>query len=142
MDVAILSLVFNVTGLNLQAACNHGVCLSFYFNPSHMRQAFARIHRIWPAQDRVLDDNKADGSYSEIQERTVHVKQARFYAAQADIPPQVLGDLRDIICFELAREEWGTLESTFVWAREAQGMEYMIVAGNATTKTITKLSSL
>lgn len=126
LDVLLLNINFNVTGLNLQMACNHGVAICFSYSPSNLRQALKRIHRIGQKKIVYWFLIKQVGGYSEVQERMIHVKLASFLSAQANIPWEIRGELRDIICFELAREEWGTLESKYVWARHAAELRTMV----------------
>lgn len=123
VDVMILSLSFNVTGMNLQRACHHGICTMYYFNPSQMKQAFARLNRI--GQERVVFWSiiKQAGSYADIQEFTVQVKEVSFYSAQSLVPIWLGNDIREIICYELAREAWGTLESKFALKRHVNHLE-------------------
>lgn len=125
VNVGIFSLSFNVSGLNLQMACSHGVCLSFYFNPSTMLQAFARIHRIGQLIVVFWWIFKQVGGYHEVQERIIHQKQASFYSVQASIPKEITGELREIVCFELARQSWGTMESKYVVAKYKNDLKHM-----------------
>lgn len=125
MDVLILSIAFSVTGLNLQLVCSHGVALCFSYSPSDMRQAMARIHRNGQLAQVYWFLIKQVGGYSEVQERTIHAKQAKFHSAQANIPWEIRGSLRELVCFDLAREDWGSLESKYVWVREAPQLRFM-----------------
>lgn len=117
VDVAILSVQFYILGLNMHGACHNGVALCFAQNPSVLAQALCRIHRI--GQKKIVRwwVFKQVGSYHEVQELNLHTKQAAFNSAQALIPWFINGDLRQILCFELAREMWGTMESKYVWKK-------------------------
>ncbi|KUI64438.1 hypothetical protein VM1G_11233 [Cytospora mali] len=119
IDVMILSLSFNVTGMNLQKACHNGICTMYYFNPSQMKQAMARLNRIGQPHIVYWFIIKQLCSYAEMQERTIHTKEVSFYSAQSLIPRWLGDELRTLICFELAREAWGTLESKYVVTKYA-----------------------
>lgn len=125
LDVLLLNIMFNVTGLNLQYCCNFGVMGCFSYNPSDQRQALGRNWRIGQKLAVYWTLIRQTGGFSQVQERTVHAKQAQFYSTQANIPWEIRGTLRQIITYELAREQWGTLESKYVWAREADQLAFM-----------------
>lgn len=99
-----LGLSNNITGMNLQKCCKTGVCMMFTFNPSLLLQAMKRIHRVGTKQQVDWEILKLRGSYHELQERNLHVKQAQFINAQSRLSPRLRGEVRDIVCFELARE--------------------------------------
>ncbi|KAL1873053.1 hypothetical protein Daus18300_004196, partial [Diaporthe australafricana] len=116
-DVMILSTELNNAGINMQKACSHGVCMSFMWNPSALMQALCRIYRVGQIKNVYWSLMKQASSYNELQETVVHDKQAELFSAQVRVPGQIQGMLRSILCYELARETWGTIESKFVFSR-------------------------
>lgn len=122
-DVMILSTELNIVGINMQKACSHGVCMSFMWNPSAMMQALCRIYRMGQTKNVYWSLMKQVGSYQELQETLIHDKQAELFTGQVRVPRQIKGKLRSILCYELARETWGTLESKFVYSRFSYSMK-------------------
>lgn len=111
VDVAIFTLGLSLVGVNMHYACHHGMFLSFTDNPASGKQAQGRLVRSGQREIVYWYIIKQVGSYADVQERMIHTKQAQFHKAQALVPGEVTRSLRDIVCYELAREEWGTLES-------------------------------
>lgn len=99
-----LGLSNNITGMNLQKCCKTGVGMMFTFTPSLLLQAMKRIHRVGTKQRVDWTILKLRGSYQELQERNFHLKQAQFIDAQSRLSQRLRGEVRDIVCFELARE--------------------------------------
>lgn len=119
VDVMLLSLSFNVTGMNLQRACHHGICTMYYFNPSQMKQAMARINRIGQRNVVYWTVIKQLGSYAELQELVIARKDWSFLSAGGLIPKFIGEDLRMVAGYEITRETWGTLESKYVLTKHA-----------------------
>lgn len=110
-DVAIFTLELSLVGVNMHYTCHHGMFLAFTDNPASGKQVQGRLVRSGQKEIVYWYIIKQVGSYADVQERMVHTKQAQFHKAQALVPNEATRSLRDIICYELAREEWGTLES-------------------------------
>lgn len=79
-----------------------------------MREAFVCLNRIGQGNIVYWFIIKQAASYADLQERTVHAKEVSFYSAQSLIPRWLGDEVRRIICFELASEAWGILESKYV----------------------------
>lgn len=137
-----LGLSNNITGMNLQKCCTTGIALMYTFTPSLLSQAIKRIHRIGTTQPVFWSILKLSGSYHELQERMLHVKQAQFIDTQSQLSDRLQGEVRDILCFELAREIWGTLESKYAWVKHAEDITTIIDFGAAWVPRYAKAYSM
>ncbi|ROV92414.1 hypothetical protein VPNG_09586 [Cytospora leucostoma] len=78
---------------------------------------------LWNAHPRDVDYivywsiAKLAGSFADMQELTVQLKEVSFYTTQSLVLMWLGTDIRDIICFGLSREAWRTLESKFALRR-------------------------
>lgn len=117
VKVLLLSLSVNIADINFEPVCHYGICSMFYNELLQMKQALGCLRHF---QQKSLVEwyiIKQTGSYSDIQEQTMHAKQATLYKAASIIPRWLGNDIRRICFFEIARDDWGTMESKYVYEK-------------------------
>lgn len=112
-----------LTGMNMHQSCNWGVMIGVDEVAQKNNQAFARLHRINQSKTVHWFVIVQRSSYSRTQERSCHTKYVDNISLMSDIPMEITGDLRIMMCYEVVREKYGTVISLYAESKHIDKIE-------------------
>ncbi|KAF4341622.1 transcription regulatory SNF2 [Fusarium beomiforme] len=106
-DSLIVSFKVGGFGLNLQAACHHGIIVEYPDNLPTMLHSFGRLWRIGQKQRVHWDVLYLENSFDAWVDTRMASKYADILAAEGQIPDEIKGEYRVICGFELIKKYLG-----------------------------------
>lgn len=112
-----------LSGLNMHRDCNWGIMVSLYESAAKTRQILARIYRIGSQRTVRWFIVVQTASFARVQERSCHTKLVESLSITGQLPLEITGDLRAIMCYEVAREQFGAVESKYTVSRHSKDIK-------------------
>lgn len=109
----VVSSTMALSGMNMHKACNWGIMIGLQESASRVKQAMARICRL--GQEKIVHWFVViqTASFARVMERTCHTKYMYQISVFSQLPLEITGDLRSIMCFDVAREDFGARRSLY-----------------------------
>ncbi|KAG8159684.1 hypothetical protein KVR01_010321 [Diaporthe batatas] len=112
-----------LSGMNMHRACNWGIMVNIDDSAAKTQQIMARLYRIGSEKTVRWFIVIQAASFARVQELFCHTKQVKNLSVTGRLPLEITGDLRAIMCYEVAREQFGAVESKYVAARYYKQLE-------------------
>lgn len=116
VNALVVPSTMTLSGMNMHQACNWGIMVGLDESSAKTKQAFGRIHRIGQTKEVYWFVIIMRGSHQRAQERACHTKEMNTVSVMSPISTDITTDLRTMMCFEVAREQYGAPMSTYTTA--------------------------
>lgn len=94
-----------LSGMNMHGSCNWGIMVGVDETAAKALQAMYRIYRIGQKKTVRWTVVIQAASHSRVLERSCHTRHMQAVAVLSQLPIEITGDLRAIMCYEAAREQ-------------------------------------
>lgn len=113
VNALVVPSTMTLSGMNMHQACNWGIMVGMDESSAKVKQAFARLSRIGQTKEVQWDVIVMRGSHMRTQERACHTKEMNTVSVMSPIPIEITEDLRTMMCYEVAREQFGAIMSFY-----------------------------